>query len=433
MWGWAVNGFGVRWELGRGMIGIERLSARQREAVVWWGRPSTRGNTGIICDGAVRSGKSSCLGLGFFLWAMTCFDKQRFAVCGKTKESVRRNLLLELLPHLEANGFQVEERLSKGEIWVELEGKSNTFYLFGGKDEGSAALIQGMTLAGVLFDEAALMPESFVLQATARCSVAGSRLWFCCNPEGPEHWFYKNWILQAKERGMLYVKFRMEDNPSLTKKTREKYYKMYSGSFYQRYVLGEWVAAEGRVYEFFDEGFVAAVPAGPFERYAVSCDYGTRNPFSAGLWGRKGAQWFRIEEYYYDGRSEGVSKTDGEYVDEILKLLDGRAAEFIVVDPSAASFIAALERKGLAVRRANNRVLDGIRVTAQSLREGRIVICERCEAAVREFAMYCWDLKAGGDTVRKEHDHAMDEIRYFAMELEREDEAEFFWARSVLR
>ena len=415
------------------MIGIHKLSARQREVLLWWGRSGSREKTGIICDGAVRSGKSSCLGLAFFLWAACCFHGKQFAVCGKTKESVRRNVLVELLPYLVEMGFQVEERVSKGEIWVELEGQWNTFYLFGGKDEGSAALIQGMTLAGVLFDEVALMPESFVLQATARCSVEGARLWFCCNPEGPEHWFYKNWILKAEERGMVYVKFRMEDNPSLSQKTIEKYYKMYFGSFYQRYVLGEWVAAEGRVYEFFDEGFVATVPEGGFERYAVSCDYGTRNPFSAGLWGRLRGQWFRIGEYYYDGRSEGASKTDREYVGEILRLLDGRTAAFIVVDPSAASFIAALERKGLSVRRANNRVLDGIRMTAEALRDGRIVICEGCEAAVREFSMYCWDLKAGGDAVRKEHDHAMDEIRYFVMELEREDESDGFWARCVER
>ena len=416
------------------MIRMNGMSAKQKRVLFWWMRRSMRGKAGIICDGAVRSGKSSALGLAFFLWATLCFEGRQFALCGKTRESVRRNFLLELLPYLTEMDIQVEERLNKGEIRLEWQGRRNTFYLFGGKDEGSAALIQGLTLAGVLFDEVALMPESFVLQATARCSVAEAKLWFCCNPEGPEHWFYKNWILKAEERGLIYESFRMEDNPSLSLKTIEKYYKMYSGAFLQRYVLGKWATAEGRVYEFFDESFVAAVPEGPFEGYAVSCDYGTRNPFSAGLWGRLGARWFRIEEYYYDGRSEGASRTDGEYVEAILALADGRRLDFIVVDPSAASFLAALERKQLPVKRANNRVLDGIRTTAQALREGRIVICEGCAAAVREFGMYCWDWKAGGDTVRKEHDHAMDEIRYFAMEVfAAETQEEAFWVGSIER
>jgi len=414
------------------MFEIGTASRRQREVLSWWYWPTHRGKMGIICDGAVRSGKSAALGMAFFSWACTCFDGKRFAVCGKTKEAVRRNLLVELLPVMLDMGFYVEERLSKGELVVGLEEKRNTFYLFGGKDEGSAALIQGLTLAGALFDEVALMPESFVLQATARCSEEGARLWFCCNPEGPEHWFYKNWILKAEERRLAYVKFRMEDNPALSEKTIEKYHNMYKGAFFQRYVLGEWVAAEGRVYEFFDESYVKPVPQGRFEKYAVSCDYGTRNPFSAGLWGQTEGRWFRIGEYYYDGRSEGASKTDGEYVEEILTLVGGRGLDFIVVDPSAASFIAALERQGFPVRRANNRVLDGIRVTAEALREGRIVICEGCEAAVREFGMYCWDLKAGCDAVRKEHDHAMDEIRYFTMELGAV-EMEAFWVRSVER
>ena len=423
-----------REEREHGMIGYENMSPKQSLVLCWWGLSRWRSRLGIICDGAVRSGKSSALGLAFFTWACTCFDGKRFALCGKTKESVRRNVLVELLPAMVKQGFRVKELASKGELQVELAGKTNTFYLFGGKDEGSAALIQGLTLAGALFDEVALMPESFVQQATARCSEEGARLWFSCNPEGPEHWFYKNWILKVEERKLLYVQFRMEDNPQMSEKTIEKYYKMYTGSFFKRYVLGEWVAAEGRVYEFFDESYVQPVPDGPFEGYAMSCDYGTRNPFSAGLWGRCGAQWFRIGEYYYDGRREGASKTDGEYVTEILTLAGGRELDFIVVDPSAASFIVALERQGLPVRRANNRVLDGIRVTAEALREGQIVICEGCEAAVRELGMYCWDLKAVGDAVRKEHDHAMDEMRYFAMELGAAGADEgSFWVGSVER
>lgn len=412
---------------------IETLSPKQRQVLRWWCRGSDqRKKTGIICDGAVRSGKTACMGLSFFLWAMACFCDRQFVVSGKTIQSVRRNLLAELLPYLERLGFSVEEKVSKNLLVVSRGRVSNTFYLFGGKDEGSAALIQGMTLAGVFFDEVVLMPESFVMQATARCSVEGAKLWFSCNPEGPAHWFYKNWIQKAEERQLCYLHFTMADNPSLSEKTLQKYYNMYSGVFFQRFVLGEWVAAEGRVYDFFDESYVKPVPPGRFDQYAMSCDYGTRNPFSLGFWGRQGDIWYRLEEYYYDGREMGVSKTDSEYLREVDRLAAERRIDFIVVDPSAASFIACLEQGGYAVRRANNQVLDGIRTTAAALRQGELVICAPCEAALREFSMYCWDLRAGSDAVCKQFDHAMDEIRYFAMEV-RQGGADSFFATGVAR
>ena len=171
---------------------IERFSPKQRQVLTWWcpGSPH-EAREAIICDGAVRSGKTLCLGLSFFSWAMAGFDGAAFGLCGKTAGALRRNLLGELMPLLGELGFRWEEKVSRNLLKVRFGGRENTFYLFGGRDEGSAALIQGVTLAGVLLDEAALMPRSFVEQACARCSVTGSRLWFSCNPEGPEHWFYQ--------------------------------------------------------------------------------------------------------------------------------------------------------------------------------------------------------------------------------------------------
>ena len=163
---------------------FETFSRQQRRVLTWWLAPETRGLEAVICDGAVRSGKTLCMGLSFFLWAMGCFDGAVFGLCGKTATALRRNLLDEVLPALGELGFQWEERVSRGRLRVRFGGRENTFYIFGGKDEGSAALIQGVTLAGVLLDEAALMPRSFVEQACARCSVPESRLWFSCNPEG---------------------------------------------------------------------------------------------------------------------------------------------------------------------------------------------------------------------------------------------------------
>lgn len=375
----------------------------------------------MICDGAVRSGKTFAMGLAFFLWAMSSFRNQQFGLCATTRNGVRRNLLAPVLPVLHQLGFRTEEHLSRGQLVVRRGDRENTFYLYGGRNEGSPALIQGVTLAGVLLDEVALMPRSFVEQACARCSVEGSRLWFSCNPAGPEHWFYKEWICRAEEKRALYLHFTMEDNPTLSPKTRRRYERMFQGVFHQRYVLGQWVAAEGLVYDFFEADHLPDAPEDGFDRWRISCDYGTLNPASFGLWGRKDGVWYRVEEYYYDARAEGRQKTDSEYGEDLRRLAEGKAVEAVIVDPSAASFIEVLRREGWSVRKADNRVLEGIRRTAEALRAGKIVICKGCDAAVREFSLYCWDTKSGEDKVKKEHDHAMDEIRYFVMAMEREE------------
>ena len=392
------------------------FSPKQRRVLTWW-RPGSpdRDRQAIICDGAVRSGKTLCTGLSFFCWAMQTFHGRNFALCGKTIVSVRRNLLSELVPLLEEMGFRCEQKVSRNLIRVRLGRRRNTFYLFGGKDEGSAALIQGITLAGALLDEVALMPRSFVEQTAARCSVPGSRLWFSCNPESPGHWFYQEWILKAEEKKALRLQFTMADNPGLTREVLERYQAMFEGAFYRRFVLGEWVAAEGRVYDFFDESMVRQVPEGHMDCWHISCDYGTSNPTSMGLWGRQGGVWYRVAEYYYDARTQRRQKTDEEYADDLAELAGGREIRSVLLDPSAASFREVLRRRGWRVRRADNEVLSGIRLTARLLKAGKLVICAPCRDAIREFGLYRWEDQAEGqDRVRKEHDHAMDEIRYFA-------------------
>ena len=414
---------------------ITSFSPKQRVVLNWWcaGSPH-RDRDAIICDGAVRSGKTMCLGLSFFCWAMATFRGKQFALCGTTVNAVRRNLLSGVLPRLEELGFKVEEKRSANQLTVTFGGRQNVFYLYGGRNEGSPGLIQGITLAGVLLDEVALMPRSFVEQACARCSVAGSRLWFSCNPEGPEHWFYREWIRSPGGKNALYLHFTMADNPALEEKTRRRYERMFQGVFYQRFVLGEWVAAQGLVYDFFHSGCLQPAPEGEMEAWRISCDYGTANPASFGLWGRKEGVWYRVEEYYYDSRAEGRQKTDGEYADDLARLAGGRPIQWIVVDPSAASFITELRRRGWQVRGADNQVLSGIRTTAQLLRQGKLVICRGCDAAAREFGLYCWENPGNGrDKVRKEHDHAMDDIRYFAAAVAREEGRGGAFARSVDR
>lgn len=398
------------------MSKLRRFSKKQLRVMSWWHSDSPdSGHDAVICDGAVRSGKTFCMSLSFILWSFYAFADMDLALCGKTISSLRRNMVTPVLPLLNSLGFQCEEKLSRNILFVSYKGVTNRFYLFGGKDEGSAALIQGMTLGGVLFDEVALMPRSFVEQAMARCSVSGSRFWFNCNPEHPEHWFYTEWIKQAKRKNALHLHFTMDDNPSLSDKVKRRYERLYSGVFYERFVLGKWVAVHGAVYPFMaDEQMYCDVPPGDFDRYVISCDYGTVNPTSAGLWGRQNGVWYRLDEYYFDSRKEGVQRTDEEHYRALCELAGDRPVSAAAVDPSAASFIEVIRRHGrFAVKPAQNNVVNGIRRTSQALRDGSVRICRCCADARREFSLYRWDSSKRDDMPVKEHDHAMDDIRYF--------------------
>ena len=405
---------------------FQAFSEKQKQVLTWWmpGNPN-RHREAIICDGAVRSGKTMAMGLSFFLWAQSSFHGKQFGVCGKTIASLRRNVLSEILPKLEALGAAWKEKRTENLLIIRFLGHENRYYIFGGRDESSASLIQGITFAGILLDEAALMPRSFVEQACARCSVAGSRLWFNCNPAGPNHWLYRTWILEAEKRNCLRLHFTMEDNPSLTPQIRQRYRNLYSGVFYRRFVLGEWVQAEGRIYDFFSPEMVGKAPD-ICDKWYISCDYGTVNPMSMGLWGRSGGIWYRVKEFYFDSRKEHRQMTDAEYADALEQLAGNQPITAVIVDPSAASFLEVLRRRGWRVQKAKNDVLSGIRLTADLLKNRKLVICEGCEDSLREMEEYVWDLTGGGhDRVRKEHDHAMDDMRYFAATVLGEKTAAF--------
>lgn len=391
----------------------QKLSNRQRLAMLWWNTEKFRERDGIICDGSIRSGKTVSMTVGFVLWAMCSFKGQTFAICGKTIESLRRNIIVHMREWI-PNDLQITERRSDNKLVISDGcGNENTFYLFGGRDESSYTLVQGITLAGALLDEVALMPRSFVEQVMGRCSVTGSKMWFNCNPEGPEHWFYKEWILQAKAKNMVHIHFTMADNLSLSDRIRKRYESMFTGVFYRRYILGEWCVAEGLIYDFFgDDQLTDEEPASG--EYYISIDYGTMNPFSAGLWCWDGKTATRIREYYYSGRDKRKQKTDEEYYQEIEKLSGDLPIYRVIIDPSAASFIETIRRHGrFSVRKANNDVLDGIRITSRLLKSGRMRIHRRCKDCTREFGLYRWDDKQSTDKPIKENDHAMDDTRYF--------------------
>lgn len=403
------------------------FSVKQKKVLTWWCDTSpVKDKDGIIADGAIRSGKTVCMSLSFVFWAMERFQGQNFAMCGKTIGSFRRNVLFWLKLMLKSRGYSVVDHRADNLVTVTKNGVTNYFYIFGGKDERSQDLIQGITLAGVFFDEVALMPESFVNQATGRCSVDGSKYWFNCNPDGPYHWFKVNWIDEAKDKNLIVLHFTMDDNLSLSEKIKARYRSMYTGVFFKRYILGLWAMAEGIIYDMFsvDKHVVDVQQLSKNEKitwtgeYYVSCDYGTQNPTAFLLWRKAtNGKWYCIQEYYYSGREEGIQKTDAEYSADLKQWLNGIDPRYIVVDPSATSFKAQLKKDGYRVKSANNAVLDGIRYVAVLLNQESIYLDKSCTNTIKEFASYIWDAKAaehGEDKPIKEHDHALDALRYMA-------------------
>lgn len=242
-------------------LNLVPFSLKQKKLFTWWTDNSPyKDKDVIIFEGSIRAGKTIVGSMSFITWLMQSFDRQNFGIAGKSLDALKRNLWVPIQPWLSdvgisvvrlrdtANGYILKQQFI---IDNKLIYKENYIYLFGGKDEGSAAFVQGLTAAGFFFDEVALMPQSFVNQAVARCSVEGSKIWFNCNPEDPYHWFKTEWVDKLHTRNGYRMHFTMKDNPSLSEKTLKRYNNTYEGVFHQRFILGLWVAAEGIIYNSF--------------------------------------------------------------------------------------------------------------------------------------------------------------------------------------
>lgn len=395
------------------------LSKKQLKIMTWWMPGSEHSDKdAIIADGAVRSGKTVAMSFSYIVWAMESFKDEQFGMAGKTIGALRRNVVGTLKRMLTSRGYHVGDDHTANMLTVSKGLVENHFFLFGGKDERSQDLIQGVTLAGMFFDEVALMPRSFVDQAVARCSVDGSKLWFNCNPAGPYHWFKLEWLDQLERKRALHLHFTMDDNLSLSNSIKERYRRMFAGIFYKRYILGLWVLAEGIIYDMFDQTkHVLPTIERAYTQYYVSCDYGTQNPMTFGLWGLFKHVWYKVKEYHYDGRQNARQKTDEDYYNDLVAFVGAIRPLAVIVDPSAASFIAAIQKRGkFVVRKAKNDVLEGIRNVATALTTSRIRYNDCCKETFREFASYVWDEKAsdrGEERPVKQNDHQMDADRYF--------------------
>lgn len=369
-----------------------------------------------ILDGSVRSGKTVASLVAWIKFVAEAPPGELLMV-GKTERTLKRNILDPLEQMVGSKNF----RLNRGEGEATLFGRR--IYLAGANDERAEGKIRGMTLVGAYGDEITLWPESFFTMLLSRLSVPGAKFIGTTNPDSPYHWLKTNYLDRAEELNLKRWHFTLEDNPNLDPAYIEALKKEYTGLWYKRFILGLWVMAQGVIYDMFDET-KHKIPTveREYSEYHIAVDYGTQNPTTFGLWGKcaKGeyaGKWIKIKEYYYSGRDENKQKTDEEYYQDLEKFAGNLEIKYVIVDPSAASFIALIRRKGkFKVKPAKNDVIEGIRNMATALSSGLILYNDCCTNTFREFYSYVWDEKAaerGEDKPLKQNDHCMDSDRYF--------------------
>ena len=414
------------------------FSKKQKQVLTWWTETSPHKDKDvIICDGSVRAGKTLIMSLSFVLWAMSTFNGMSFGMAGKTISSFKRNVWLTLVQMLKGRGYKIYKVPDMHDAFIISKGKTeNYFYIFGGKDERSQDLVQGFTAAGFFFDEVALMPESFVNQAVARCSVEGAKMWFNCNPDGPFHWFKVEWIDKLEEKNALHIHFLLEDNPSLSTSVINRYKRMFAGIFYDRFINGLWVLAEGVIYSMFTRDMVIdEIPADvKITDKWIGVDYGQANATVFLLIGLgTDNRLYIMDEYYHSGRENTIQRSPRGYSKDYFKWkikngVDGAPVnhKYTYIDPSAKGFIRQLYEDGeRKIRNANNTVrtqgnkvdeLAGIELVSSLIEADMVRVLSKCKHTVGEFSSYRWDPKAqeerGEDKPIKQNDHCMDALRY---------------------
>lgn len=403
----------MRRQFHQGQFKFELFSDKQKKVLSWWCQDSpVKDSNGVIADGSIRSGKTLSMSLSFVFWAMTSFDGCNLAICGKTIGSLRRNVIIWLKLMLRSRGYSVQERRTDNLLIVRRDSTLNFFYFFGGRDERSQDLIQGITLAGVLFDEVALMPESFVNQATARCSVDGSKWWFNCNPQGPAHWFYVKWIKRCRSLGILYLHFTMDDNLSLSEDIKGRYRKKYDGVFFLRYILGRWVAAEGAIYLTFannPENYKVDVPADDDEReiwvrkqfdfIQIGVDFGGNKSYHAFVASGLKYDYSTLTAIMSERHEAKGSDPDamyallGKFIQRVrqkygkVKMIFADSAEQIIIN-------GMRKKTDIPVQNSvKNEIIDRIRAATTLIAQGRFYYTEDCQTLVDALSAAIYDPK----------------------------------------
>lgn len=364
-----------------------------------------------IWEGAIRSGKTHASLWRFAVGEVLEGPPGDFAIITRTYDSFERNIYPTLKEFIW--GRQAEYFRGKRQIFL----KDRKCHVITADDASAEAKIRGCTLASCYLDEITILPESVFMMVLGRLSIENSKLFGTTNPDSPYHWF-KKWM-DASNLVKIF-KFTMDDNPALSESKKKEFKDSYRGLWYQRFIEGKWVQAEGSVYDFFSENLHVIDFAPPVSRqYICGVDYGTTNPCAFVLVGINpyGYPNYWVEsEYYYNSSVHQRQKTNSEYAQDLAKFIEGKNVTAIYIDPSAASFITELRKAGIDnIRDAKNEVTDGIRFVGTKLNDGTFKICRSCKNLIAEFQSYVWDDKAkmrGKEEPKKENDHALDALRY---------------------
>lgn len=398
------------------------FSRKQTQVLTWWTDNSpVKDFDGIIADGSIRSGKTLSMSLSFVLWAMTRFNGQNFGMAGKTIGSFRRNVLTGLKTMLKARGYTIKDSRADNLVTISKGDTENYFYIFGGKDERSQDLIQGITLAGMLFDEVALMPQSFVNQATGRCSVEGSKFWFNCNPDNPQHFFYVEWVKKYKEKNLLYLHFTMDDNLSLSEKVKQRYRAMYTGVFFKRFILGLWVVADGLCFEQFanePNKWTQDKAEENINFISIGVDFGGTNSKTTFVATAVHGNFERIgviKNYKLDGAKGTIdaNRLNNEFVRFVRELQKEYKApiRYAFCDCAETYLIAGIKNAvksaglGLAVGDSEKgTIIDRIVCVNTLLNTDRIYILNSCGQVTNALRSAMWDAKAAEKGIDKRKD-----------------------------
>lgn len=366
-----------------------------------------------IWVGAVRSGKSYVSMLAFIDFVKNGPKGDDFVIVGQSFGSIKRNVLGPLKDILED---EFHYSAGKGEAYL----YNRVIHLIGANDERAEHKFRGPTFAGAYVDEITIIPHSVFVMLQSRLTHKDAKMFGTTNPDSPFHWLKTDLIDRAHELDVKVWNFTLDDNPSLSKEYKTNIAKEYRGLFYERYIRGQWVLAEGTIYDFFDKNVhTIDYPPGAAEYYICGVDYGTTNPTAFSLIGYSGRttpnRWLE-KEYYWDSKVKLRQKTDTEYAEDLKKFLTGYNVKALYIDPSAVSFRVELQRQRFGgIIEAQNEVLDGIRYHGMQLSNGTFKICKNCTRAIEEYSTYRWDSKAsarGEDKPVKDNDHLMDSIRY---------------------
>jgi PBSX family phage terminase large subunit len=399
---------------------FQPFSRKQKKLLTWWTPQSPhRDKDMIICDGSIRAGKTVAMIDSFITWSLHTFENESFIIAGKSINTLKRNVLKPMFQILAAKGIAF--RFHRSENYIEIG--NNVYYCFGANNEASQDVLQGMTAAGAYLDEVALFPQSFVDQAIGRCSVEGSKIWMNCNPGGPYHFVKTEFIDKAKEKEILHLHFTLDDNPSLSEKVKDRYKRMFRGVFYQRYILGLWVQAEGIIYSMFDHDAHVVGQIPELKRCWIGIDHGTSNATTFILCGLGvDNRLYVIDEYYHSGKETNVQKSPSAYADDFRRRFAEWEEDFLkpsrtFIDPAAKAFMVELwsRHKIPGLSQAVNDVKTGIELVQNLMNMDMFRVHKRCVNVLREMSSYVWDEKAqerGEDKPVKQHDHTLDSIRY---------------------